>query len=70
MTYLEQLQGALHALVKAGEEGRRRAGAMLDPMDQAVSRRQANSKPCLGLGRRLASACSARCAPSTRRTGE
>lgn len=36
MTYLEQLQAALHALVKAGEEGRRRAGAMLDPMSQAV----------------------------------
>ncbi|MFJ2981297.1 MULTISPECIES: phage tail protein [unclassified Pseudomonas] len=36
MTYLEQLQGALHALVKAGEEGRRRADAMLDPMRQAV----------------------------------
>ncbi|HGM5581559.1 TPA: phage tail protein [Pseudomonas putida] len=36
MTYLEQLQAALHALVKAGEEGRRRAGAMLDPMNQAV----------------------------------
>ncbi|WP_237860032.1 phage tail protein [Pseudomonas sp. PGPR81] len=36
MTYLEQLQGALHALVKAGEEGRRRADAMLEPMAQAV----------------------------------
>ncbi|MBO9552438.1 phage tail protein [Pseudomonas sp.] len=36
MTYLEQLQGGLHALVKAGEEGRRRADAMLDPMQQAV----------------------------------
>jgi phage protein U len=36
MTYLEQLQGGLHALVKAGEEGRRRADAMLDPMNQAV----------------------------------
>lgn len=36
MTYLEQLQGGLHALVKAGEAGRRRADAMLDPMNQAV----------------------------------
>lgn len=36
MTYLEQLQGGLHALVRAGEAGRRRADAMLDPMNQAV----------------------------------
>ncbi|WP_286912071.1 MULTISPECIES: phage tail protein [unclassified Pseudomonas] len=36
MTYLEQLQGALHALVKAGEAGRQRADAMLEPMSQAV----------------------------------
>jgi len=36
MTYLEQLQATLHALVKAGEAGRRRADAMLDPMDEAI----------------------------------
>lgn len=36
MTYLEQLQGGLHALVKAGEAGRWRADAMLEPMNQAV----------------------------------
>ncbi|MFT0867238.1 phage tail protein [Pseudomonas sp. CAM1A] len=37
MTYLEQLQATLHALVKAGEAGRRRADAMLDPMNDAIS---------------------------------
>lgn len=36
MTYLEQLQATLHALVKAGEAGRRRADAMLDPMNDAI----------------------------------
>ncbi|MGE7992145.1 phage tail protein [Pseudomonas sp. NPDC089554] len=36
MTYLEQLQAALHTLVKAGEAGQRRADAMLDPLDDAV----------------------------------
>ncbi|RZI73516.1 MAG: phage tail protein, partial [Rubrivivax sp.] len=36
MSYQEQLQAGLHALVKAGEAGRRRADAMLDPMDQAI----------------------------------
>ncbi|MDF0730557.1 phage tail protein [Pseudomonas entomophila] len=36
MTYLEQLQSALHAVVKAGEAGRRRADAMLDPMNEAI----------------------------------
>ncbi|AZL75226.1 MULTISPECIES: phage tail protein [Pseudomonas] len=36
MTYLEQLQATLHALVKAGEAGRRRADAMLDPMNEAI----------------------------------
>ncbi|BBR55388.1 MULTISPECIES: phage tail protein [Pseudomonas] len=36
MTYLEQLQATLHALVKAGEAGRRRADAMLDPMAEAI----------------------------------
>ncbi|MDH0645603.1 phage tail protein [Pseudomonas sp. GD03858] len=36
MTYLEQLQATLHALVKAGEAGRRRADAMLDPLNEAI----------------------------------
>ncbi|AUY33531.1 phage tail protein [Pseudomonas soli] len=36
MTYMEQLQATLHALVKAGEAGRRHAGAMLDPMNDAI----------------------------------
>ncbi|QXH34685.1 phage tail protein [Pseudomonas muyukensis] len=36
MTYLEQLQATLHALVKAGEAGRRRADAMLEPMNEAI----------------------------------
>lgn len=36
MNYQEQLQAGLHALVKAGEAGRRRADAMLEPMDQAI----------------------------------
>ncbi|MDR2306135.1 MAG: phage tail protein [Paucimonas sp.] len=36
MTYLEQLQATLHALVKAGEAGRRHADAMLDPMNEAI----------------------------------
>ena len=40
MTYLEQLQATLHALVKAGEAGRRRADAMLDPMNDAIVRIQ------------------------------
>lgn len=60
MTYLEQLQGGLHALVKAGEEGRRRADAMLDPMNQAVGHaKEAASElealPWIGpeIGRRL-----------------
>lgn len=60
MTYLEQLQGGLHALVKAGEEGRRRADAMLEPMDQAVGHVQEaaaelEALPWIGpaIGRRL-----------------
>ncbi|MCE0916890.1 MULTISPECIES: phage tail protein [unclassified Pseudomonas] len=36
MTYMEQLQATLHALVKAGEAGRRHADAMLDPMNDAI----------------------------------
>lgn len=36
MTYLEQLQAGLHAVVKAGEAGRQRADAMLDPMNDAI----------------------------------
>ncbi|QXH50343.1 phage tail protein [Pseudomonas fakonensis] len=36
MTYLEQLQATLHALVEAGEAGRRRVDAMLDPMNEAI----------------------------------
>lgn len=36
MTYLEQLQATLRALVEAGEAGRRRVDAMLDPMDEAI----------------------------------
>ncbi|MDH0300575.1 MULTISPECIES: phage tail protein [unclassified Pseudomonas] len=36
MTYLEQLQATLQALVKAGEAGRRRADAMLDPVNEAI----------------------------------
>ncbi len=54
MTYLEQLQGGLHALVKAGEAGRRRADAMLEPMNQAVGHTReaaAGSKPCHGSAR-------------------
>ncbi|WP_313301031.1 phage tail protein [Pseudomonas sp.] len=60
MTYLEQLQGGLHALVRAGEEGRRRADAMLGPMNQAVGHvREAASElealPWIGpqIGQRL-----------------
>lgn len=54
MTYTEQLQGGLHALVKAGEAGRRRADAMLEPMNQAVGhtrKRPLSSKPCHGSAR-------------------
>ncbi|MBC3410041.1 phage tail protein [Pseudomonas sp. SWRI107] len=36
MTYLEQLQATLHALVAAGEAGRQRIDAMLDPMNEAI----------------------------------
>lgn len=60
MTYLDELQGGLHALVKAGEQGRRRADAMLDPMNQAVGHAkeaasQLQALPWIGpqIGKRL-----------------
>lgn len=60
MTYLDELQGGLHALVKASEQGRRRADAMLDPMNHAVGHAkeaasQLQALPWIGpqIGKRL-----------------
>lgn len=49
MTYLQQLQTGLYALVKAGEAGRQRADAMLDPLNQAIDHVQSAASDLEGL---------------------
>lgn len=49
MTYMEQLQSGLHAVVRAGEAGRRRVDAMLAPMDDAIGHVQGAVSELQGL---------------------